>query len=73
MKLSVKAIFQSARTTIDGGWRISFDLGQHESDFVSQLPSIMGKELYLVIVGGENENSPTVSADIDEPSICDEF
>jgi hypothetical protein len=73
MKLVVKAIFQSARTTIDGGWRVSFDLSEQESEFISKLPSLKGKELFVVVMERENEDRATVSTDFSEQGLCDGF
>lgn len=54
-KLLLEAVFQSARTTLDGGWRISFDLGEAASEQMTQLLAWKDTSLYLAIVPTEGE------------------
>jgi len=48
-KLITEAIFQSARTTIDGGWRITFDLSELDTEFIAALAKLKHENLFLVV------------------------
>jgi hypothetical protein len=62
--LITQAIFQSARTTIDGGWRITFDLSEQEAEFVTKLSKLKSKQLFLV-VQVRDELTPAEDIDIE--------
>lgn len=59
MKLSAEAVFQAARTTTDGGWRVSFDLSEDEAKFVTDLNRLKGHLLYLCVMNEEEINGTT--------------
>ena len=48
-QILLQAIFQSARTTIDGAWRISFDIDDSQGDLVADLVKLKNKKLFVVI------------------------
>lgn len=48
--ISFTAIFQSAKTTQDGGWRVSFDISEDESAKVAQVACLKGGLLQLAVV-----------------------
>lgn len=48
--ITVEAIFQKATTTIDGGWRISFDLSHADSQKISEIAQLANETLNLVIM-----------------------
>ena len=57
-EIAVSAIFQSARTTIDGGWRVSFDLDESQSEEITALAKLKNKSLIIVVtVRDKTENS----------------
>jgi hypothetical protein len=43
------AIFQGARTTVDAGWRISFDLDESQAEEVTKIARLKGQRLVLVV------------------------
>lgn len=45
----INAILSGARTTIDGGWRISFDLPEHEAEQVVALSKLKDEALVIVV------------------------
>lgn len=45
-----KAIFSKATTTIDGGWRVSFDLDAFQGDKATALNEVRDKVLQIAIV-----------------------
>lgn len=48
--ISLSAIVQNIRTTVDGGWRISLDVPQSELSAVMLLSTFRDMELALAIV-----------------------
>ena len=48
--LSFTAIFNSARTTVDGGWRITFDLSNTDSDKISEIAALQHQLLQIAII-----------------------
>lgn len=71
MKLISEAIFQSARTTVDGGWRVSFDLSEVDGDFITSLAKLKGESLFIVVqsrteverIGNGGEILPNINED----------
>lgn len=59
--LAIEAIFTKATTTIDGGWRISFDCGEQAA--VEALAKLRDQRLYIVIMTEEQKNERTASLD----------
>lgn len=55
--IAIKAIFSQARTTIDGGWKITFDVSADEAAKVVQISELKDHLLMLgiVIAGNTNE------------------
>lgn len=49
-QFTFSATFFKATTTIDGGWRITFDVNPSEADQIHQLANCKDKELQLGIV-----------------------
>lgn len=45
--VALEAVFAKATTTVDGGWRISFDCAEQAA--ITELSKLRGKRLYLVI------------------------
>lgn len=50
------ATFNKATTLVDGGWRISLDLAEHESDKITQLAKAKDQVLQVAIIPQENES-----------------
>jgi len=48
-QIILTAIFQSARTTIDGGIRITFDIDGSQSDLLSKLLKLKDQALFVVV------------------------
>jgi hypothetical protein len=55
--LALEAIFSKATTTIDGGWRISFDCSEEMSAKIGELSKMRGSALYLVVMDEEEYQS----------------
>lgn len=53
--ITLSAILQNVRTTMDGGWRISFDVPQSEVGQVMKLSALRECELGLAIVPEQPE------------------
>ena len=59
MKIVLDAIFNKATTTVDGGWRISFDCPNNEAQNISQISQLQGTKFHLVVLTEDalqNEN-----------------
>jgi hypothetical protein len=56
--ITLEAIFQSGRTTIDGGIRISFDLDSSQADVLSKLLKLAYQRLAVAISPIEENNEP---------------
>lgn len=54
--ITFKAFFSKATTTVDGGWRISFDLGEWEADKVSKIANTKGRSLQVAIIPDPSED-----------------
>lgn len=48
--VAVQAIFTKASTTVDGGWRISFDVSESEAKAVTDIAQLKNEALYLVVM-----------------------
>lgn len=48
--INLTAIFAKATTTVDGGWRISFDIDESQSNEIAKLSQFRDLSLQLVIV-----------------------
>lgn len=48
--IAVEAIFAKATTTVDGGWRISFDLPGYLSSTVAEISKLRDEAIKLVII-----------------------
>jgi hypothetical protein len=48
-EIVLRAIFQAARTTVDGGIRISFDIDASQADLLAKLLKIQQHTLYVVV------------------------
>lgn len=48
--ITFEAIFQKATTTVDGGWRISFDLSNDDSSKVSDIAALANESLTIVVM-----------------------
>jgi hypothetical protein len=48
--LTFVAAFHKATTTVDGGWRISFDVSEDEAKTVAQLSVLRGELLQLAVI-----------------------
>jgi hypothetical protein len=48
--IGIQAIFSKATTLVDGGWRLSFDLGEDMAEAAAQLSKMRGDALYLVVM-----------------------
>jgi hypothetical protein len=51
--ISFKALFNKATTTIDGSWRISIDLGEHDGDTVMKISALKDKILNIALVASD--------------------
>lgn len=49
-EIVIKSVFQSARTTVDGAWRISFDAALDESDNIKKIVELSGCSFLLVVL-----------------------
>lgn len=49
-KLVFDAIFAKATTTVDGGWRLSFDVSQDEAENIAKLARLTSQALKLVVI-----------------------
>ena len=54
-ELVFDGIFARATTTVDGGWRISFDLGNHEGEAVASLSRLSSKNLKIVVISEDEK------------------
>jgi len=54
-QILLTAIFQSARTTLDGGWRISFDVDSSQGELIANLVKQKDKQLFLVVSARKDE------------------
>lgn len=52
LELSMAACLTKIQTTIDGGWRVTFDLPDSESENIARLSRYRDKPLGLGIVDG---------------------
>lgn len=57
MPIVVKAIFSKATTTVDDGWRISFDLATHDGMAVAEIAKLAQQGLQLVIMTEDELNA----------------
>lgn len=48
--ITLQAIFVKATTTVDGGWRLTFDIAQNESGQIIDLAILRDQLLQLAIV-----------------------
>lgn len=51
--VALQVIFEAARTTSDGGWRLSFDTHSDMGKQVIALNDLKGHSLYLVVMTDE--------------------
>lgn len=51
--IKFKAIFNKATTTIDGSWRITIDLGEHDGDTVMKISTLKDKILNIAMVASD--------------------
>jgi len=51
----LQAIFQSVRSTVDGGLRVSFDLDSSQADKLSEIMKLKDQGLFLVISARKDE------------------
>lgn len=51
--VAVEAIFSKATTLVDGAWRVSFDLGEHQGESVTQMHQMKDQPLMLVVMTQE--------------------
>lgn len=57
--VTLQAIFQGARTTIDGGWRLSFDLDASQAELVTQVARMTDLlRIDVTPVGGAKDFNP---------------
>lgn len=54
--ITFQAIFATARTTVDGGWRITFDVLSHEGPKVVELSKLMAHPVHVVILTDDQLN-----------------
>lgn len=52
-QIILKGIFQKASTTIDGAWRISFDVPLNESENIKQIVELKNSSLLIVVLPSE--------------------
>lgn len=57
--ITLSAILQNVRMTVDGGWRITFDVSQSEVAKVMSLSALRDMELGIAIVPKEIEDPLT--------------
>ena len=55
MQVALKAIFDSARTTTDGGWKLTFSLDQSQGEQLIQTYALKDKNLFVVIMEEQRE------------------
>jgi hypothetical protein len=48
--ITLKAVLVKAQTTVDGGWRLSFDVGQDEAASVLSLTALRDNLLQLAVL-----------------------
>lgn len=46
----IRAIFSKAQTTVDGGWRITFDCGETEAEKITELAKLRGEEILIAVL-----------------------
>lgn len=54
-RLTFHAVFQSARTTVDGGWRITLDLSADASPMMAELLEWKDRALYVAIIPDDSD------------------
>lgn len=54
-QIILQAVFQSIRSTVDGGLRVSFDLDPSQADILSQIMKLKNQQLFLVISARKDE------------------
>jgi hypothetical protein len=47
--VAVSAVFSRATTLCDGGWRLSFDISEHQGAIAAQIAALKGENLFLVV------------------------
>lgn len=47
--ITLQVVFTKAVTTVDGGWRISFDCLESESEKIAKLASLRDQGLHIAI------------------------
>lgn len=53
-QIAIKGTFTKASTTIDGGWRVTFDFPDHEGQEIAKLLQLRDTAITVVIVPDEN-------------------
>lgn len=48
--IAIQAVFNKAVTTVDGGWRISFDTSEDMAAKIAELSLQRGESLYVVVM-----------------------
>jgi hypothetical protein len=48
--ITFQAILNAIRTTVDGGWRVSFDIPQSEAEAIMQLAGKRDENLQVAVV-----------------------
>jgi hypothetical protein len=48
-QIVLTAIFQSVRSTVDGGLRVTFDLDASQAELLSKIIALKDKALYVVV------------------------
>lgn len=64
MQLALKAIFDSYRTTKDGGAKITFEVDESNTDAAIQVQRLKDKVLYLVVM--DESQTLQVNSDVSE-------
>lgn len=57
--VAIQAIYKSHRTTIDGAFSITFEMGEDMADCVNEVYKLRGEPLYVVVMS-EEEHSKQV-------------
>jgi hypothetical protein len=56
MSIAIQAVFQGARTTADGGWRISFDCSEQMAQEVTEIAALRNDVVYVVVLSEKEYN-----------------
>lgn len=49
-QIVLQALLDSVRMTVDRGWKVTFELGEHQGQEILKLDKIRGKNIVIVVM-----------------------